>query len=269
VNFRAIKKILRRSPLIWRAFRESDQWLDLTLEYGGFRRVAYPCQLEFRNGLKLTLNDRDELIVMWHVFFRRCYHVDPLDRVIVDCGANIGMFALYAAQAARGAEILSIEPMPNAFARLENHVRCNGLTGRVQCVNSAVGGSESMRVMDGRDRSTTLKFMYPPGTDRTGITVKCLRLDSLMAGLGSRRINLLKMDIEGSEFETLLATDIAQLARVDRMDIEMHTPDDGNRQSREELLRHLSRAGHLLEDMEEDVHGYGVAYFRHRDLMRP
>ena len=58
--------------------------------YLGFQ-LSYPFICETRKDSKLHINDRYDLIT-WIVFLRGEYEVHPGDRVILDCGANIGVF---------------------------------------------------------------------------------------------------------------------------------------------------------------------------------
>ena len=46
------------------------------------------------NGLCIVLNDWGDLTAAWVVFYGREYVCLSLDRIIIDCGANIGAFSL-------------------------------------------------------------------------------------------------------------------------------------------------------------------------------
>jgi hypothetical protein len=57
------------------------------------------------------------------------------------------------------------------------------------------------------------------------------------------RIDLLKMDIEGSEFEVLLHTPRKTLQRFRRINVEHHEPPVGTTYSKAGLVAHLEQAG--------------------------
>ena len=74
------------------------------------------------------------------IFVCRCYDVQPKDRVILDAGANVGLFAVWAAKEAPQSRIISAEPHPTTFERLQQTIRMNGLAERVDAVPCALGG---------------------------------------------------------------------------------------------------------------------------------
>src|SRR3954470_17061218 len=55
------------------------------------------------------------------------------DEGFLDVGANIGSYTVLAAGAA-GPSVISIEPIPATFARLEQNIALNGLGGRVRAL---------------------------------------------------------------------------------------------------------------------------------------
>ena len=60
----------------------------------------------------MALTDFFDLATLWLIFFSPAYPVKASDRVIVDAGANVGFFTLYASHRAPLARIISIEPFP-------------------------------------------------------------------------------------------------------------------------------------------------------------
>ena len=69
-----------------------------------------------------------DLFVLYEVLAFNAYHIAPSllptdnVRVIVDCGANIGITSLFLAARYPGATILSVEPHPENFALLKANV---------------------------------------------------------------------------------------------------------------------------------------------------
>src|SRR5580765_7383609 len=99
--------------------RETEQWLAVTLAYLRLRELPLPYNLRLRTGQKLTLKERIDIVVFWLVFLRRHYPVAASDRVIVDVGANIGLFTIYAARQLPDARIIAVEPFPETCRRLQ------------------------------------------------------------------------------------------------------------------------------------------------------
>jgi FkbM family methyltransferase len=137
---------------------------------------------------------------------------DVLDRFLdprhsyVDVGAWIGPTLLYGAQLAR--HCYALEPDPVAFARLQQNLLLNpSFAERVTlspcCITPVSGpikiGNKTSPI--GGDSMSSLLFAAGPVNWRVlGVT-----LDSFAAEHGIRDCSLLKIDIEGGEFEVLPA----------------------------------------------------------------
>jgi FkbM family methyltransferase len=85
------------------------------------------------------------------LYFQSGISVSP-DDVILDVGANIGIFSLYAAK--QGARIYAFEPMPSTFAVLELNVRLHGLERAVTPRNIGLSDRAEKKIM----------FHYPSAT---------------------------------------------------------------------------------------------------------
>src|SRR5579862_8282003 len=99
-------------------------FMPVTLAYLGVGSLPYPSELKV-NGATICVEELEDTKVMWNIFVRHCYSVSPGDRVILDVGGNVGMFAIYAAHQANQSRIYSIEPMPSTFERLTRNIGAN------------------------------------------------------------------------------------------------------------------------------------------------
>src|SRR5215469_6851205 len=134
-----------RLPEIVTAARTFDPFLSVTLDYLDAKPIAYPLDTGLPNGLQVRLTEREDVRILWHIFVRRCYQVSGTESVILDLGANVGFFALYAAIKAPKARVVSVEPVPSTFQRLTRHLESNSLTARVSTLHGAVGGHNGRR----------------------------------------------------------------------------------------------------------------------------
>jgi FkbM family methyltransferase len=190
-----------------------------------------------------------ELHAFREVFVRRVYERLPdfaprADRVVLDVGANIGLFALSHARA--GARVYAVEPHPAAFARLERNIAANGLRGRITAIPCALGAHEGRARLIG-GRATPLTRVAP---DQGG-TVRLRTLDALVAELGLTGIDLLKLDVEGAEVAVLRGARRV-LPTVGRMVLEVHAP------ALLDEVRELAAAAGLRQVEAAD----GYAHFR-------
>jgi len=223
--------------------------------YLGFQ-LSYPFICETRKDSKLHINDRYDLIT-WIVFLRGEYEVHPGDRVILDCGANIGVFSVYAAAIAPEAIIYAIEPSPQTFQRLLSNLQLNSLEQRVKCLNVELAGQDGRCFMEAEQASQFHHLVAVP--DDTSISVTAISLGSLLAQVGIGGADLLKMDIEGAEHAVLKGTPPGVLTGFQRIALEYHQMG-----SKIDLFKHIEAAG--FKSTRDRIFGQdcGVAQFGHR-----
>jgi FkbM family methyltransferase len=222
-----VPKILRSARHIHRlseiisGIRETDQWLLLTLAYLNLHKVRYPYRLLLRDG-KVALIDA--VSEFWFIFFRHDYPVYPSDRWIVDAGANVGLFTLYALTRSPNARILAVEPFPPTYERFRQVLQLNHLEDRVEAVNCALSGRSGTVRMDASPglpshaRSVVGTGHRGPSTEVTAKT-----LEQILEEHGCESVDLLKMDVEGSELDIVLSTPDLVLRRIRRILMEYHS----------------------------------------------
>jgi len=157
--------------------------------------------------------------------FQEVYGLGQYDRVprflprpgglVVDVGANIGVFTARAAT--RGARVHAFEPNPGPYDRLLRTVRANKLHVNVTARPVAVGARRGWATLTSHEASTPLGTIVTTGA---GLPVPVVTLDEELADVP--HIDLLKIDTEGSEVDILRgATQV--LRRTDRVVVEYHS----------------------------------------------
>ena len=135
--------------------------------------------------------------------------------VILDCGANIGYTVLHYKRQFPGARITAFEPDPQFAPILRRNLVRNG-AGDVDVVEAAAWIRDGCATwtMEGKDGSRLAADIAAPAR-----TVDVATVD--LARYLDRDVDLLKMDIEGAEFDVL--PHIApRLARVRNIVVECH-----------------------------------------------
>jgi FkbM family methyltransferase len=147
---------------------------------------------------------------------------------VVDLGANVGMFAAYAAQFAR--RVIAYEPFPENLRQF-----CRNCGGRpnVQVVGSAVAGQPGkLRLY--RPKSIKHTAVHSSFREMANLLsdefdeVEAVTLDQLFARHAIARCDLLKIDVEGQEYDILHHASDETLSRIARIHGEYHDvlPDD-------------------------------------------
>jgi FkbM family methyltransferase len=117
-------------------------------------------------------------------------------KTIVDAGAHVGLFSLVASTFAK--EVISIEPHPLNFKLLQLNLEINNAEN-VMPINKALWSKpETITLYEGKHTGahTILKKC-----DSKKFNVRSITLKDLIDELGE--IDLLKVDMEGAEFEVL------------------------------------------------------------------
>jgi FkbM family methyltransferase len=260
----AIFRSLHRAAEVVRCARETKQWFPITLAYLGFKDLAYPCSLQLRDLRPIYLKEVSDVWAFWQIFLRRVYPLEGSEELIVDAGANIGFFTLLAARQAPRAKLISVEPFPESYERLMENVRNNQLGDRVRCLNYALGGDSERRMMRlGGKRSQARRVIaFHPKKDQDTApvpttTVPTTTLEQVFEEQSITSVDLLKMDIEGSEYEVLFSTPARVLRRIRHICLEYHpdVPDYTPAQ----MLRYLQQVGFtVIRDMRNSK-GFGIA----------
>ena len=106
---------------------------------------SYPFVCETLWGDQIRVADRSDLATVWIIYLRNEYNVRPEDRMILDCGANIGAFSVFAVSRARSARIVAIEPFPSTFERLVKSVETQSSGTPRDMHSSRAGGGRPER----------------------------------------------------------------------------------------------------------------------------
>ena len=230
----------QRIPEVVRSIRDSPQWLTLLLGYLHVRAPTYPFEFRTRANDRLLLNTNHDLVTVWIIFFRNEYRVHPEDRIILDVGANIGTFSLFAARHAPKARIVAFEPFPATFEQLRCNIERNSLGARVETHPMAMTGEGGVRHMDVTAGSSQSRGMLQTGAT-TGLEVRTTTLARFLAESRLDDIDLMKMDIEGSEHEVISSTAPEILRHIRRIALEYHP-----NQPKRPLLDYIQAAGYRL-----------------------
>jgi FkbM family methyltransferase len=165
----------------------------------------------------------------------------PAARTIVDIGAHVGSFTVWAARRSPRARLVAVEPNPETFQLLTQNIRDNGLQDRVITVNSAIAAAPGIGSLELVEHSLGTRLARGTGT---GHRVNVQTLAELLADAGLVDVDLLKMDCEGREYEVFEAIGSELLRSVRVLACEYHP--EPNRDV-EELDRMLHWAGFKVQ----------------------
>src|SRR5262245_26686629 len=124
-GFRSPRKIVRRLKLLPSAARCIRNWPRFMFHYSLGLVPDRP--YHFRNGAKLQIDRGVDHVPIIEIFMRGDYGTVADGAVVLDLGANIGTFSVYAATSAKTVTVYAYEPVAQYFRRLRHNIQINGL----------------------------------------------------------------------------------------------------------------------------------------------
>jgi FkbM family methyltransferase len=209
-----------------------DLYFYLNDEFQGKKRLYYSGGMDLIiNGEKYVLDYLDgyDYPTFWEIFINGDYEKEPLcvvekGDVVLDIGANKGFFTLNALQ--KGATIVySVEPVKHSYEQIKKLL--NDFPN-VNPINKAIGetnGTISMFV-DSDTSATNCVTTYGDlfGRESNKVDVESININTLIEQINSK-INYMKVDCEGSEFELFKTITEQNLKNIDKLVIETHGDD--------------------------------------------
>lgn len=263
VNAGRLIRNVNRAPELFVATRLTAAYWQLLSRYLDIGSQEYPFEVSLKSGGSLTLASTEEVRVFWNVFVRKSYVLPPLCTTILDCGANVGIFSVWAAAQNPQARIIALEPFPETFVALEANIRRNLLVDRVQCIRLGLAAQSGDLLMQTEGESPNRKMVLDerPEANAGTVSVPCTTLAECLARFNIDTLDMLKMDIEGSEWPVLLSTSPVVLRRIRYIQLEYHEVAARFGYTPKRLFSHLAAAGHRLTFRFEDRFHTGMACF--------
>jgi FkbM family methyltransferase len=169
---------------------------------------------------------------------------------VVDIGAGLGDFTILAAKQCMQGVVHAYEPLPESFILLQHNLRLNGVDN-VRAFSSAVSARASSLAPESRDvAAVSTRFVRRSGIGAAATTSLLQILDALPGG----RCDFMKIDCEGCEYDLLLNSPSALLARIDRLILEYH--NHATVHNGQELMIHLQKQGYDVQLRANPVHRY-------------
>ncbi|MEK7509965.1 MAG: FkbM family methyltransferase [Patescibacteria group bacterium] len=244
-------------PRIWRSVKN---WIPFVFDYVGLTNKGRVYAL--RNGMNIRTGDGMSSGTIAVIFIKKDYgEPPPPNAVLIDIGANIGVYALYACQSP-GVRVYAYEPMPENFSLLKENIARNGLEDRISPYPYAVSGRrEKRRLYLGESplhsflpiHESPFHAQFSPGkiSAQKFIEVECIPLDEVFESNGILRCDLLKIDCEGAEYDILYHLPDPYFSRIREIRLEYHNHLGDTKNTGSALVKFLGTKGFQVRRIKE------------------
>lgn len=164
---------------------------------------------------------------------------------VVDIGANIGVFALWAATRALNVQVYSYEPFPENAEFFRANVEASR-AANIEFHPVAVADASEHRTLHVAD-SWILHSLGDKDSGEKGIGVDCTTLNEIVSKLGM--CDLLKLDCEGGEYEVLYAASDRSLQKIKKIVCEFNVVDNFEKNGKA-LSKFLTDKGFVVDKLE-------------------
>jgi FkbM family methyltransferase len=207
-------------------------------------------KVEMNNGIKFFVNKnigKADLSMFSEIWYREFYNppffsIKNKD-IIIDIGANNGYFSIYASSLAKNGMIYSFEPAPDLYEIIKKNIDINKISN-IKIFNSGVAGNDTKLNFYLSKGHNGCHSLYRRSPDDEEIRIDAVNLENFCFDKKIEKINLLKLDCEGAEYEIILNFSINFLEKIEKITMEYH--DDINEHKHDEIVNFLENNNFLV-----------------------
>ncbi len=169
---------------------------------------------------KVRVNTWDKFSVFetWKLNVYGDFNFGSNKPTILDIGAHIGAFAIFASAKAPKGRIFAYEPNPESFELLKDNIKHNKCSN-IKIFNTAVTEKKgSMEFFI--DKNSVLGSVYNKNGRK--VVIPTVSLSDILLENRLPAVDLLKMDVEGAEYQILFHTSKETLSQIKRIEMEVH-----------------------------------------------
>ena len=216
--------LIKKISIIFKLKKEIKNWKIPILHYFGLRKKEDI--VEFKNGIKCIIRNKSDSIAFFEVFFLNTN--DYMDEfkikendVIVDIGAHIGYFSIHSSINAKKGKVFAFEPYVESFKVLTKNLKINQIENVIP-QNLGVTKKSGTNFLYLKKNLSIGNSIYKNANSDDKIDIETISLQDIIKNNDLQKINILKLDCEGAEYQILLNLDNQILQKIDRIVSEMH-----------------------------------------------
>ena len=220
--------------ILVRSWKILKNWYLYPLVYFKLTKKDYVI-FETRSGLKIKIRvNSTDLMALTHVWMIQEYSGDDFpisnDDVIIDVGAHIGLFALFASQFCKNGKIFCYEPIKENYKILIENIEMNQIQNIFPNNLAVTKKTSRVKIFLNDDQSGHSMFIQ----NKNFVEVDSKSLSDIFIDNGIKECDFLKLDCEGAEYEIVESLPSDLFTKINKTVIEYHMVD-----TKPELLEQL------------------------------
>lgn len=210
-------------------------------------------QIEWRGQSVLLRPGTQDFFIFHEIFIDDDYNLSGHDQrlgTVIDLGANAGLFS--SALLSKAERVISVEAVGENYRHTLRNLKLNdGVAEDVLHLAVSAHSGETLKLYhnsrNSGGHSVDRNWSEQQSTDTNYETTQSISLADLIAWARCETVDLLKCDIEGSEYDAFLATDEQTLQKIERIVMEVHISETYPPSRLLELIDHLRSAGFQVQ----------------------
>jgi len=197
--------------------------------------------IDLKSGHRILLSSHPhDIVTFFVIFLRKDYGDIEKNDIVIDVGANIGIFSIFAALSG-AKKVYAFEPSKESFDVLCENIEINNLTDIIIPINRAVSSKDNEIIKFSISSSPYNKITVCDAVDNDKYhKIQTVTLGSFIISNSIDHVDLLKLDCEGAEFDILPSMDKDVLSMVRKIRMEFHSKPD-------ELVVDLCQQGFVVD----------------------
>ena len=182
------------------------------------------------------------------------YRIDK--PIIIDIGANVGYFTIFCLSQLKNSKIIAFEPMKRNFAVLSQNLSTINSNPPL-IVNKAVNDTTGSLILKFNNSMsiTTSASLFDNSYGMDEEVVETTTLEDIFSGYQLPRIDVLKLDCEGAEYNIIYNTNKNVFAKVNCLALETHK-GRSDRESTSALANNISALGFTVKTEKDFIWAY-------------
>lgn len=253
ISLRALKHLLY-IPIIILKIRN---WFPFLMNYIGLRDSGDTYM--FRDGIKIKTNEGVDTVTIAVVFIKKQYGDVDDNFIVIDIGANIGVYSIFAASTSKKTIVYAYEPMLSSFKLLSENIKNNQLEKYIFPFPLGVAAEREKRKLF-FGRGSPFHSLYSNEKKKKYLEIKCISLKDIFDENRIEQCDLLKMDCEGAEFEILYNTPSEYFKKIKKIRLEYHNQTTDKKCNIKNLIIFLRERGFKIRKFRRNPEYSGIVW---------